>query len=105
MGTIVVLGWGSMEVALAFRDPTEPQMLQKKGTIVVVKKEVLIVSAIMIAGDRRNAVVNNVMVKEGDKVANVSIEKIEPYSVTVVDKGKKTILYLLGEGSVKETMK
>lgn len=82
------------------KDPTQPP-----EKFVVVKDEKAIeaaripeLTAILISGPHRTAVINDRLVKEGDKIGNHRVKAIGRYSVKLIDQVKKEglTLYILG---------
>jgi hypothetical protein len=95
-GVVCLTVFGS---AFAFRDPTEPP-----AELYEVKKETpaqprFIVTAIFIAGHKRLAIVNDALVRQGDKIGKKEVKQIDPYSVILSGENGEMTLYLLGSGN------
>ena len=106
---IILVSMGVVGLSVAndvlLKDPTAPQEAQDLNKNQDQIKD-LHLFAIFISGDERHAVINNAVVKKGDKIGNKVVQEIDPYTVTLLDEGKEKKLYLLGsETSVKGQLK
>jgi hypothetical protein len=89
-------------------DPTEPPNF-KLGTGETAPPMVkttarLILSAIIMSEGERLAIINNIIVKEGDSFLGMRVLKIEPYTVTVKGDEEAIVLRVFGK-SIKEYTK
>jgi hypothetical protein len=84
------------------RDPTEPPLRDIKPKEIVVKQErVPELTAIMISGNRRTAIIDDRLVKVGDSLGNKKVKYIGQYSVKLIGDGKETVLHIFGS-AIKE---
>lgn len=87
----------SSEIAYAqnavMKDPTRPavQEVALKPTLI---HEEFTLQSIIIAPDRRLAVINGKVLKYGDKLGNVTVKKINKNSVTLLGGGREVVVYL-----------
>lgn len=118
---IAVLCWVPLQPVYAFKDPTEPPV-----DLNFVKKEKVVqthfvTTAIFIEGNKRYAIINDTLVKPGDKIEKREVKRIDPYSVILSieqddekenlekdssGEGGEMTLYLLGsEQSIRKETK
>lgn len=88
----LVSGYSGISFA-EFHDPTRPYILQDKGMIN--NHNPLVLTAIYIAPDRRIAVINSTLLKEGDQIQGARVATIEPNYVILDNSGEKMVLYLV----------
>lgn len=79
-----------------YRDPTEPYETVQKTAAPVKQAKLPTLTAIMISGNKRTAVIDDSVVREGDKLGNKVIRQIGRYSVKLMENGNEITLYLFG---------
>lgn len=87
--------------ASELRDPTKPPMITAGENVQVENKSDFLVTSIIISDISRRAVINGVIVKQGDVVGGETITDIHPSWVEVSQNGTHRKLFLIPLGFKK----
>lgn len=87
---ITVLFWGMANAA----DPTRPYVFETKAKKAKRKNVSLNLSQTMISQKYNSAVINDQLVKEGERVSGCLIKRIQHSHVALVCSGKRRNIYL-----------
>ncbi len=78
------------------KDPTEPTgFVAKSGLALRTQEPIPQLTAIVISGDRRTAVIDGHILSVGDRIGHKVLKEIGSYSVKLDDNGKEMIINLL----------
>ena len=103
---LLLVPWLSLSVSAEFFDPMRPPPLalkkfklekiksqnKNKGTVSVQKNEKKpapwVLSSILYSSQRKHAIINNKLVKQGEVIAGARLIRLKPDSVRLLAKGK-----------------
>ena len=103
---LLLVPWLSLSVCAEFFDPMQPPPLalkkfklekiksqnKNKGTVSVQKNEKKpapwVLSSILYSSQRKHAIINNKLVKQGEVIAGARLIRLKPDSVRLLAKGK-----------------
>ena len=92
--SLFVIGTYSVAVVAA-QDPMRPPSWMTGSNKTKVRGERLNLQQILISNDRKSAVINNVLVNEGDIIKGAKVKKIDRKRVIVMRSGRRQILRLV----------